>query len=124
MAYSARVLAALAVAGMLACAGGQSDQDAAPEASRITVFVRNMTSSPVDVSVMYERSSPQRLGTVTGGAQEAFSFYYRLGTVRMVVAYVAGRTSTSNGFVGLERGDTLQLVVPLQRNPELNRRSP
>jgi hypothetical protein len=124
MANSTRVLAAIGMAGMLACAGGQSDQGAAPDASRITVFVRNQSSSPVDVSVMYERSSPQRLGTVSGGTEATFSFFYRVGTVRMVVAYVVGRTSTSNGFVGLERGDTLQLVVPLQRNPELTRHSP
>ena len=112
------------MASMLACAGGRADQGAAPDEGRITVLVHNRHSSPVDVSVMYERSSPQRLGTVTGGAAASFSFFYRVGTVRMVVAYVAGRTSTSNGFMGLDRGDTLQLVVPLQRNPELTRRTP
>ena len=113
------------VVSISACGGGRlSSEPAVPGANNsVTVHVQNDFGAGVEVSTLWGGNRTRtRLGLVARGESADFSFFYRVGDLRILVGSQASRrTATSNpvAIVDRMRGQTLNLVIDDRFGPEL-----
>ena len=119
------LIASALVVSISACGGGRlSSEPAVPGADNsVTVHVQNDFNAGVEISTVWGGDRTRsRLGLVGRGESADFTFFYRVGDLRIVVGSQASRrTATSNpvAIVNRMRGQTLNLVIDDRFGPEL-----